>query len=70
VTAFAAKPRTLLFAFPHFRNEDENASINVWSLYLVSRLEIVFDDREKFIGNEFQLEGERSKIEASIPLIK
>jgi hypothetical protein len=39
VTAFTAKPRTLLFAFPHFRNEDENASINKWILYLVSRLE-------------------------------
>jgi hypothetical protein len=30
VTAFAAKLRTLIVAFPHFRNEDENASINRW----------------------------------------
>jgi hypothetical protein len=37
VTAFAAKLRTLLFAFPHFRNEDGNASMNTWSLYLISR---------------------------------
>jgi hypothetical protein len=61
VTAFAAKLRALIVADPHFRNEDENASINKWSLYLVSRLEIVFDDRGKFIYNEFQLEGEISK---------
>jgi hypothetical protein len=58
VTAFAAKLRTLLFAFPRFRNEDGNASMNTWSLYLISRLEIVFDDRGKFIYNEFQFEGE------------
>jgi hypothetical protein len=44
VTAFAAKLSTLIVAFPHFLNEDENASINKWIVYLVSRLGTDSDD--------------------------
>jgi hypothetical protein len=52
VTAFAAKPRTLIVAFPHFRNEDENASMNTWSLCVVSRLETDSDDEPRRFGIE------------------
>jgi len=38
VTAFAAKLRTLLLAFPHFLNEDGKASRNTLILFVVSRL--------------------------------